>query len=219
MMTKIERSKQSHSLLINCAFVLILFLPMFIYTRQGQAEESGRKTYAEWHLEEKNGLGFGLGVGSLSGIILFYDRNLSDISQLHIQLNGGSDKRTSLFGTSSIETTRSMFLATYRYFPVENRGFYIGGGGGTASSTLDYKDTTKYSAKANGVFLTGEFGWQGIEGYYFHIGYQPSFYIISKDDYDVEKIPDVSNHRSTANEVHDNTKNLGMLSIGFGWFF
>ena len=152
------------------------------------------------------------------GGVLFYDRNFTEKTQLHIQLNSGSSTAESLLG-SKIEITRGMILTTYRYFLQKNGGFYLGGGGGFGNSTLKYNDTIEYTSKMNGLFLTGEMGWQGIEGYYFNIGYQPSFYITLDDNFDVNKIPDISNHRSKSKEIHDNLKGLGILFIGFGWFF
>lgn len=196
--------------------IILILVSILINIPTVYADEN--KTYNEWRMAEKNGLGFGLGLGSMPGLILFYDRNLSEVSQLHIQLNSGLIEYNNLLGEKVIKVNRGMVLATYRYFPLDN-GFYIGGGGGVASSTLEYNSTTTYSSKISGLFATGEVGWQGNDNYYFHIGYQPSIYLTSSDDFDVTKISNTSNHRSKANEGHDAAKQLGILAIGFGWFF
>lgn len=198
-----------------------LLIPMSGFS---SAEEAAPKTAPVWRMQEKNGLGFGLGLSSIPGIFLFYDHNLSGKTQLHVQLDANTESRVNLLGEKLLTASRSMILTTYRYFPAANNGLYLGAGGGVAGSTLEYKSSSfstpyTYTSKSNGGFLMGEIGWQGHDGYYFHIGYQPAAYIFSKDDYDVNNIPDTSNHRSTANEEHDKLKSLSQLSIGFGWFF
>lgn len=190
------------------------------------SQESQIKSYPDSHIQQKNGFGFGPGISSMLGINLFYDRNLSSKSQLHVQLNGNTSSRSNLWGEQLIKTNRSMILTTYRYFPAENNGFYMGAGGGYANSTLKYESSSlfgstpyKYTSSLNGIFALGEVGWQGKDGYYFHVGFQPAAYISSKDDYDVNSIPNTSNHRVTANEEHEKLKTLSQISIGFGWFF
>lgn len=158
------------------------------------------------------------------GVLVFYDRNLNSKSQLHVQLNGNARSHSTIFGDEILRSKRSMILTTYRYFPAENNGFYIGGGGGYAKSTLTYNSSSlstpyEYTAKLSGVFLLGEIGWQGKDGYYFNVGFQPAAYISSNDNYDANNIPNTSNHRVVANEDHDDLKMLSQLSLGFGWFF
>ncbi len=183
------------------------------------------KTNGEWRIQQNNGLGFGLGIASMPGITLFYDHNLSATSQWHTQLDMNAMKHSSLFGGQTIDTRRNMLLTTYRYFFNDNSGFYVGAGGGYSSSEFEYNNSSyyatpyRYTSKASGVFLLGEIGWQGIQGYYFHVGLQPAAYISSSDNFDINNVPDVSNHRSVANDDHDAMKKLSQISLGFGWFF
>jgi hypothetical protein len=187
-------------------------------------EAAPKKTYAEWHTQQKDGLGFGLGVTSMPGIILFYDRNLSGISQWHVQLDVNAMSRSNVFGDQIVKTQRSMLLTTYRHFFSEDSGFYVGAGGGFADSKFEYNSPSystphQYTSKANGVFLLGEIGWQGKDGYYFHVGLQPAAYISSKDNFDINSIPNTYNHRSVARDEHDAQRQLSQISVGFGWFF
>ncbi|MDO8412744.1 MAG: hypothetical protein Q7S51_03020 [Gallionellaceae bacterium] len=189
-------------------------------------EASPIKSYSDLHMQQKNGLGFGPSISSMLGMTLFYDRNLSSKSQLHVQLIGSASSRSNFWGEQLIKANRSMLLTTYRYFPAENKGFYVGAGGGLANSTLTYNSSVlsgstpyKYTSHLKGVFVLGEVGWQGKDGYYFNVGLQPAAYISSSDNYDANNIPNTSNHRSSANEEHDKLKTLSQISIGFGWFF
>lgn len=191
-----------------------------------RAKEATVKANSDWRMQQKNGFGFGPGLSAILGIIVFYDHNLSAKTQLHIQLDENAGARSTILGEQLITTSRSMILTTYRYFLAENTGFYIGAGGGFADSKLEYNSSNlfsstpyQYTSKLNGVFVLGEVGWQGKDGYYFHVGLQPAGYISSSDNYDVNNIPNTSNHRDAANQEHDNLKTLSQLSIGFGWFF
>lgn len=193
--------------------------------KANRAEEFPMKTYADWRMQQRNGFGFGPGIGSMLGVIGFYDHNISGQSQLHVQLDANASSRSTILGEQLLKVSRGMIFTTYRYFPSENSGFYLGAGGGYADSTLEYKSPSlnatpyKYTSNLSGEFLLGEVGWQGNDGYYFHIGIQPAVYIFSKDNYDVNQIPNTSNHRDAANQEHQNLVGLSQLSIGFGWFF
>ena len=183
------------------------------------------KSYPDSRLQQKNGLGFGpsISIGPMLGINLFYDRNLSTQSQLHIQLNASAGSRSNYFLEPIIKTSRNMLFATYRYFPWENAGFYMGAGGGYAEAKLEYDSygstPNKYTSKLSGTFVMGEVGWQGKDGYYFNVGLQPAAFIASNDNFDINGIPNTSNHRVAANEEHNNLKSLSQISVGFGWFF
>lgn len=190
------------------------------------ADTSPERTWPESRMNQKNGLGFGLGISPLTGTHVFYDHNLGDYSQLHIQVNANYGSAQNILGTTKIKASRNMLLATYRYFFTQNSGFYLGAGAGYADSKLEYSSTdifsgaqTQYSSKMSGVFVLGEIGWQGRDGYYFHVGLQPAAYIQKNDNYDVNNIPDVSNHRSAADDYHNRQRELSQLTLGFGWFF
>jgi len=206
------------------AFLLGVFSLAFSGT--SLADTSPERTWPESRMNQRDGLGFGLGVAPLVGAHVFYDHNLSGYSQLHIQANFNTGSAESIFGTSKIKATREMLFATYRYFFTPNSGFYVGAGAGYADSKLEYSSTdffsiaqNQYSSKMSGVFVLGEIGWQGRDGYYFHVGLQPATYIQKSDNYDVNNIPNISNHRSTANDYHNYQKELSQLTLGFGWFF
>lgn len=184
------------------------------------------KSYSDLRMQQRNGFGFGPSISSMLGMTAFYDHNLSSQSQLHVQLIGSASSRSNFWGEQLIKTNRSMLLTTYRYFPAENKGFYMGAGGGFANSTLTYNSSVlsgstpyQYTSHLKGVFVLGEVGWQGKDGYYFNVGLQPAAYISSSDNYDVNNIPNTSNHRDSANKEHDKLKTLSQISIGFGWFF
>ena len=188
------------------------------------AVEAPAKTNADWRMQQKNGLGFGLGVTSMPGILVFYDRNLDPTSQWHTQIDVNAMSRSTILNEKIIKTQRTMILTTYRHFFSEDSGFYIGAGGGYADSQFEYNGSSlytpyQYTSKASGVFLLGEIGWQGTKGYYFHVGLQPAAYISSKDDFNIYNISDVSNHRAVANDEHAAQKQLSQVSVGFGWFF
>ena len=191
-----------------------------------RAAEPTVKSYPELRMQQKNGLGFGPSIGSMLGINLFYDRNLSTQSQFHVQLNANAGSRSSYWWDQILKTNRTMLFATYRYFPVESTGFYMGAGGGYADGKLEYDNSGwdgstpyEYTSKLSGTFVLVEAGWQGKDGYYFNVGLQPAAFISSSDNFDVNSIPNTSNHRTLANEEHDNLKSLSQLSVGFGWFF
>ena len=196
-------------------------------------KEVPKKTNADWRMQQKDGLGFGLGASFMPGITIFYDHNMSPTSQWHTQLNVNAMSRSvtrygyfTTYKETIVKTQRSMLLMTYRHFIHENLGFYIGAGGGYADSKFEYNSPSfstsypyQYTSKTSGVFLLGEIGWQGTEGSYFHVGLQPAAYITSNDDFNINNVPNESDYRSIANDEHDSLKKLGQISIGFGWFF
>lgn len=207
-------------------FTFILGTAALLSSGICQAQEPVAGTYPESRMHQKNGLGFGLGLGTMPGVLFFYDHNLDGFSQLHVQADINAKSAQSFFGDSKITATREMLLTTYRYFFTPNSGFYVGAGGGYANSKLEYNSTSifggtpiQYSSQMSGIFLLGEVGWQGRDGYYFHVGLQPAGYISNNDNYNENNIPNVSNHRSVANNYHKDLNALSQLSIGFGWFF
>ena len=142
--------------------------------------------------KETHGFGFGIEGTGLAGS-LFYDYALNSSMQIHALASSGGSSLTSGSGTTSLNTASTTIGATLRYFPSENYGFFVGGGGGMLSASQSLKQSvyctstrastvTECSGKANsyisgsadstysGIALWGDFGWQGYDGYYFTIG-------------------------------------------------
>jgi hypothetical protein len=198
------------------------------------APQQKANTYQEQRLAQPDGLGFGPSMAGLPGINFYYDHVFDVSSQLHLQLGYKVGHSQSLFSTSTVDVTQTTALVTYRRFFSPNKGFYYGGGLGVAQNDLKYSsdtsyysystytysyDTVNYKASGQGVFALAEIGWQGIQGYYFHVGFQPALYLSYNDDYDVSNVPDYANHRQAANDQWGNSKRLSQLEVGFGWFF
>ena len=186
-------------------------------------------TYQEQRLSQPNGLGFGLLIGELAGVQIFYDHTFDLRSQLHTQLGYKIVETGYLIYpyTSSdvwVVVTQLSAVVTYRRFISPNLGFYYGGGLGIAQNELKYTDIsahryTDYKASGRGMFALAEIGWQGIKSYYFHVGFQPGIYLSYDDDYDVSKVKNDPDHRQAANEKWNDSKQLSQLELGFGWFF
>lgn len=182
--------------------------------------------FQQQRLAQPDGLGFGLSIAELPGINFFYDHTLDLRSQFHVEIGSNLGRSENIFGTSSIEVTQVSALATYRRFFSPNRGFYYGAGLGIAKNELKYSDSgifgdqsASYNASGRGVFALAEIGWQGSQGYYFHVGLRPGAYLSYNDNYDVNNIPDTANHRHVANNDWDKSKAVSRLELGFGWFF
>jgi len=188
-------------------------------------------------MEEPDGLGFGLSGFQLGlGINLFYDKNLDIDSQLHAQISGVSSRTISIdvYGgnKSTLTVTEAVYLLSYRRFFSREEGVYYGMGIGYGTNSLTYekKDedigtSYEYSATGSVMLVVGEIGWQGNDGYYFHIGYQPAAYLTYSDNYDEEKIPVNSSiivskrDRIEVNKKWKYSKVPTQLSIGRRWFF
>ncbi|RLB26680.1 MAG: hypothetical protein DRG87_12650 [Deltaproteobacteria bacterium] len=199
----------------------LFFLSLFM-AASVNAEDIGKQPYSYWRVKQPNGLGIGLSLSSTSGVILFYDRNLDEKSQLHLQTSIGRDEAENIFGWEIITLSRTLIFGTYRRFFSKDKGFYYGIGAGYGGSKLEYTPATSnhsYCAEGNGIFALGEIGWQGKEGFYFHIGFQPALYLTYSDDFDSSQIPTDYRHRTTANDMWEDSENIIQLSIGFGWFF
>ena len=64
-----------------------------------------------------------------------------------------------------------------------------------------------------------DFGWQGLENYFFQFSIQPSFYIYYNDGFEETSIPVDPNQRATVVDRWSRAKNLSRVLIGFGVFF
>lgn len=197
-------------------------IPKEVIEEVCSGKRSLSKSYADWRLEQPNGLGFGASISDTLGLMIFYDMNLAKKSQIHIQASTSSKSAENIFGHKIIKINRQLVLGTYRRFFSENKGFYYGMGVGLGSTQLEYEPPlSDYSYKAEGVgiFALGEIGWQGIRGFYFHIGFQPALYLTYNDNYDENQIPTDYDHRSEATDGWEDSKGITQLSIGLGWFF
>jgi hypothetical protein len=144
--------------------------------------------------KETHGFGFGIEGNGIAGS-LFYDYAINSDMQIHALASSGGISRATLGGEVSVSSTSTTIGATLRYFPSENYGFFVGGGGGMLSASQTMKQSvycysspfTSYNdAKCtgfegsrisvttdstySGLALWGDAGWQGYDGYYFTIG-------------------------------------------------
>ena len=229
-------------------FTVLTCILFFAFSANAQEEpevepsdenQNSATDYSDWRMQEPDGLGFGLSIsGSLFGGHIFYDKNLNIDSQLHVQISSKSTTsgtKSGIFTCASkttLEVTETLLMASYRRFFSQEAGFYYGLGAGYGTNNLVWQrsggcsgtgsltvSSYEYTASGSGVMAFGEIGWQGNEGYYFHIGYQPAVYLTYSDDYDEEKIPPGTLFRSDANKRWKDAKEPSQLSLGWGWFF
>ena len=189
--------------------------------------------------KETHGLGFGI-EGSGIGQVLFYDYAINSDMQIHaLASSGGISRGVGLTTLSSVNTTIG---ATLRYFPSENFGFFVGGGGGMLSASQSLKQSvycsssrassvTECSGKTgtsisgsadstySGLALWGDFGWQGYDGYYFTIGAKGGTSMKLSEDDKTEEIIDVIDHKSVAKSDWEVVKSPTGAIMTFGWHF
>ena len=87
--------------------------------------------------KETHGLGFGI-EGSGIGQVLFYDYAINSDMQIHA-LVGSAGASRSHGAIATLVTNNTTIGATLRYFPSENFGWYVGGGGGLLSASQSIK--------------------------------------------------------------------------------
>ena len=192
--------------------------------------------------KETHGFGFGI-EGPLAGT-LFYDYALNSSMQIHALASSGGSSLSSGSGTTTLDTASTTIGATLRYFPSENFGFFVGGGGGMLSASQSLKQSvpcfssyfsslnpTECSGKEgttisastdstySGIALWGDFGWQGYDGYYFTIGVKAGTSMKLSEDDKTNEIVAYSNHKSTAQSQWTNIKSPTGLIMSFGWHF
>ena len=178
--------------------------------------------------KETHGIGFGI-EGGLSGSV-FYDYALNSDMQIHALYSSGGISRTSGSGGTTLDSSSTTIGATLRYFPSENYGWYVGGGGGMLSASQSMKQTlyssstgtfttTTTDSTYSGLGLWTDLGWQGYDGYYFTIGAKVGTSMKLSEDDKTEEIIDYSNHKSTAVSHWGNIKTPSGLVMGFGWHF
>ena len=190
---------------------------------------------------ETHGFGFGIEGTGLAGS-LFYDYALNSSMQIHAIASSGGISRASW--TATLSSANTLIGATLRYFPSENYGFFVGGGGGMLSASQSLKQSvycwsssfsslnpdecsgkegTTISASTDstysGLALWGDFGWQGYDGYYFTIGAKVGTSMKLSEDDKTAEIMDISNHQATAKGDFDAYKSPTGLIMSFGWHF
>ena len=191
--------------------------------------------------KETHGFGFGIEGTGLAGS-LFYDYAINSDMQIHaLASSGGISRGVGLTTLSSVNTTIG---ATLRYFPSENYGWFVGGGGGIVSASqsatqnircfsglFESINPTECSGKAgstvsnsaestySGIGLWVDFGWQGYDGYYFTIGVKAGTSMKLSEDDKTNEIVTYSNHKSTAQSHWTNIKSPTGLIMSFGWHF
>jgi len=189
--------------------------------------------------KETHGFGFGIEGTGLAGS-LFYDYAINSDMQIHALLSSGGISRG--VGSTTLSSANTLIGATLRYFPSENYGFFVGGGGGMLSASQSLKQTiycssskaetvTECSGKAgtsisgstdstySGIGLWGDFGWQGYDGYYFTIGEKAGISRKLAEDNKTEVAIDVGDHKSTTKSDWDAVKSPTGLIMSFGWHF
>ena len=189
--------------------------------------------------KETHGFGFGIEGTGLAGS-LFYDYAINSDMQIHAIASSGGISRASW--TGNLSSANTLIGATFRYFPSENFGFFVGGGGGMLSASQSLKQSvyctstkastvTECSGKEgttvsgstdstySGIGLWGDFGWQGYDGYYFTIGAKGGTSMKLSEDDKTEEILDVLYHKSTAKSDWGNIKSPTGLIMSFGWHF
>ena len=189
--------------------------------------------------KETHGFGFGIEGTGLAGS-LFYDYAINSDMQIHAIASSGGISRASW--TATLSSANTLIGATLRYFPSENYGFFVGGGGGMLSASQSLKQTiycssskaetvTECSGKAgtyvsgstdstySGIGLWGDFGWQGYDGYYFTIGAKAGTSMKLSEDDKTDEAIDVYDHKSFAKSDWDKIKSPTGLIMSFGWHF
>ena len=189
--------------------------------------------------KETHGIGFGIEGTGLAGS-LFYDYAINSDMQIHVSAVSGGLSRGA--GSTTLSTTSTTIGATLRYFPSENYGWYVGGGGGMLSASQSMKqkiyctssrasNVTECSGKESeyvsgstdstysGLALWGDAGWQGYDGYYFTIGVKAGTSMKLSEDDKTNEIVAYSNHKSTAQSHWTNIKSPTGLIMSFGWHF
>tara|TARA_Y100001970_G_scaffold213459_1_gene260886 strand:- start:660 stop:1310 length:651 start_codon:yes stop_codon:yes gene_type:complete len=188
---------------------------------------------------ETHGFGFGIEGTGLAGS-LFYDYAINSDMQIHAIASSGGISRG--VGSTTLSSANTLIGATLRYFPSENYGFFVGGGGGMLSASQSLKQSvyctstrastvTECSGKANsyisgsadstysGLALWGDFGWQGYDGYYFTIGAKGGTSMKLSEDDKTDEAIDVADHKSTTKSDWDKIKSPTGLIMSFGWHF
>ena len=88
--------------------------------------------------KETHGFGFGIEGTGLAGS-LFYDYAINSDMQIHAIASSGGISRG--VGSTTLSSANTTIGAALRYFPSENFGFFVGGGGGMLSASQSLKQS------------------------------------------------------------------------------
>lgn len=217
--------------LITLVFFIFIFTSLFAITTNIHAGEANSDDNAETvdfsdftKSPDQHGLGIGISSLSSTGAFLFYDYNLHSRSkQIHIQVDSGSDSRSTLLGQKVAELTQSDLTISFRHvFP---RGWYAGFGAGLYKTTLfinqdSYSETPAQNLEFfhSGYLWSADFGWQGNEFYYFHIGFRLGGLMKNEEYYAPNLIYDIANHRVESANLWESGNRYDAIMLGFGWY-
>ena len=187
--------------------------------------------------KETHGFGFGIEGTGLAGS-LFYDYALNSSMQIHAIASSGGISRG--VGSTTLSSANTLIGATFRYFPSQDLGWYVGAGTGIISTSQSMKQsqycfsspfdslnpaacsgkegttiTASTDSTYSGIGLWGDFGWQGYDGYYFTIGAKAGTSMKLSEDDKTDEAIDVSDHKSTAKSDWENNKSPTGLVMGF----
>ena len=194
--------------------------------------------------KETHGFGFGFeGIGAS----LFYDYAINSDMQIHSFAASGATNRSSLDGSTwTMSSNNTTIGATLRYFPSENYGWFVGGGGGIVSASQSTTQNivcfsgifqsinpTECSGKVgstisnsvestySGIGLWADFGWQGYDGYYFTIGAKGGTSMKLSEEDKTDEVIDytITDYKSTSVSDWESSKSPSGLIMSFGWHF
>ncbi len=189
--------------------------------------------------ESMHGVSFGL---EAPGIALSYDLTLGPPLQLHFFGALNTDRSSSLLNGTDIQTTRSLVGASVRFFPSDEWGVFIGGGGGSFSArqTVDQSITCftltalnpsictgkegstlaqTTTSELSGTAVFGEVGWQGGNGLYFTLGARAGSVSVAEETDRTDEVLDVSDDRQTADDQWANARALSGAVVTMGVHF
>lgn len=186
-------------------------------------DEMPERSISQNQTERRHGIGLGVSLSfPFLGTALFYDLGMKDNAIIQFQYNNDAVTTTSASGSVQFKHERRSLSGSYRTPFFQNSGFYYGVGGGIGQNSMQYQNSDlgfDQTVQGGGVMLFAEIGWQTGDRFYFRLDGRMAGYLSYADDYETEQIPDVSNHRSIADEGWEASKNPSQFIAGLGFFF
>ena len=181
--------------------------------------------------EQRQRIGGGMSLSPLSyffGVIAFYEFKLDSSSPYNLRAQTVYDFATVTGEGTSMGITR-LFIDAKVEIPLETiKHSYVGFGGGYGQNTLSYNNINtgqSYSANGGGLYAIGEIGydkywdWQETRQVALNVGLDLGFYLVYNDDYDENRISNVTNHRTIVNEAWSAAQQIIRLNVSFGGTF